>query len=245
MKLLVVLFVLTAVTGGQAMTIREAPSSEPKLRELMDKIYVFGYGGFIAVAVTLEKIAFSAPSTIISSLLAKTYETLREQEAELPPEFREAKEFLEAFLEKTFRVYDQLKRYNSDELDRVMEALALYVDPVASKAFKGVEWLEENVKPTVVEVYQAYERGLDQAMESLKIQVFSYSKELQAKEMQEFGESLQASMVEAAKKLLLGLETLSKHSKPYWSPFLKEYKKYEPGLREWVERPLIPAQKKD
>ncbi|XP_003230050.1 uncharacterized protein LOC100554919 [Anolis carolinensis] len=247
MKLLVVLLALTAVPGGQAVAIREAPTSEPKLRPLIDKISMFGRDAYIAVVETFEKILFSAPITIVNAHLLKAYETLREQERELLPEIREAKEILDAVMTKFSRVHHEwnLNQYEYN-LEGVKEALAQYVDPVASKALKYVEWLEENIRPVVIETYrQAFERPRDQVLESLNSQVSSYTKEPQAKELEEIEESIQASLVEAGKQLRLGMETLHKQLKPYLIPFLNEYKKYKPALTEWMEAPFFPPRKKD
>nr|XP_016853877.1 PREDICTED: uncharacterized protein LOC100563250 isoform X2 [Anolis carolinensis] len=241
MKLLVVLLALTAVTGGQAVTIREAPSSEPKLRPLIDKISSVGINGFFVVTRIFMKITESEPIRSVNKQLEKISENLQEQERELPPEMREVKEILSnlfnTFKEKAFLDFHEWNRHHYKEKEGVMEALALYVDPVASKASWCVEWLEENVKPMVIEMFQPFERHLDEALESLGSTLI--------KKLQEIGEILRTPLDEAAKQLRLGMETLNKHLNPYWIPFLKEYKKYDPALREWLEAPLSPPTKED
>nr|XP_060640328.1 uncharacterized protein LOC132780615 isoform X2 [Anolis sagrei ordinatus] len=241
MKLLVVLFALAVVTGGRAVTTREAPTSEPKLRELVDKIFRLGLEVFFSLAGKFLNGIESSNTRAINEHQYKISEILREQERKLPPEMREVKEIVfnlsEALTEKTFRVIGQWNSRHYKEIRGAMDAFALYIDPVASKMLWCIEWLEQNVRPIVIEMYKPYERSLDQAMESLGR---TFIENLQ-KDM----ESLQTSLEGGAKRFQLGMETLHKHLKPFWIPLLKEYKKYDPAIREWVESPLFPPPKED
>ncbi|XP_067317248.1 apolipoprotein Eb-like isoform X3 [Anolis sagrei] len=238
MKLLVVLFALAVVTGGRAVTTREAPSSEPKLRELLDKVTTIGINGFFITTRIFAKIVESEP---IREQLDQIAEKLQKQERELPLEMREMEEIVsnlsDGFKEKIPMDLHAWKRRHYKESEGIMDALAVYVDPVASKAVRCMEWLEQNVGPVVIKMYEPYEGSVDQAIESLGSTL--------TEKLQTIMESLQTSLDGGAKQIQLGLETLNKHLKPYWIPFLKEYKKYDPAIREWMESPLFPPPKKD
>ncbi|XP_067318548.1 uncharacterized protein [Anolis sagrei] len=244
MKLLVVLFGLTVVTGGRALTIREDPPSEPKLEELTSKIYGFWTEALRDITEKFDTIRSYEPVGTVKEQQEKTLETLWQQMERLPPEMREAMEKVStlswAALGKAFWAYFEWNWRYYNELRVITEALALYVDPVASKAFWCVEWLEQNVRPTAIKIYQEFERPFDHVIESLMSTLSPYTKELE-----EIGESLQAPLNEVAKQLRLGVETLNADLKPYWVPFLTEYKKYDPALMEWITGPLFPPPKED
>ncbi|XP_067317250.1 uncharacterized protein [Anolis sagrei] len=179
-----------------------------------------------------------------SEHLDEISEKVRAQERELPPEMKELMEIVsnlsEAYKVKTSWAFDRWMRRHYEDIERVVGALALYVDPVASKALWYVEWLEQNIKPTVIEVSQMFNGPLEEAVGYLGSLVTYYNNALQENE-----DILQTSLDKAAKDFQLGMETLHKHLKPYWIPFLKEYKKYDPGLRELLEGSLFPAPKED
>ncbi|XP_067317747.1 apolipoprotein A-IV-like [Anolis sagrei] len=244
MKLLVVLFALAVVTGCQAMTIREAPRSEPKLKELVDKMFTFGWKAFFAASEILEKILESGNTTAINEHLDEISEKVRAQERELPPEMKELMEIVsnlsETYKVKTSWAFVRWMRRHYEEIERVIGALALYVDPVASKALLCMEWLEQNINTAWNQLSEPLDEPLEQAVDSLGSLVTYYNNVLQENE-----DILQTSLDKAAKDFRLGMETLHKHLKPYWIPFLKEYKKYDPGLRELLEGSLFPAPKED
>ncbi|XP_003230570.1 uncharacterized protein LOC100557534 [Anolis carolinensis] len=244
MKLLVVLLALTAVTGGQAVTIREAPSSEPKLRPLMEKTFSFGMDCFLAVSRKVVKIIEASDITVVIEQLDKISEKLQEEEKVLPPEIGQVDKILsdlsKTYKVKTPRVFDEWNRRHVQEGEAVMKALEFYVDPVASKVLWCVEWLEENITPVVIQMYQPFDSSFNQALESLGSTLSFYTEE-----QEQIGEILQTSLEEAAKLFRMGMENLNKQLNPYLIPFLKEYKKYEPALREWLEAPLFPPPKED
>ncbi|XP_003230052.3 uncharacterized protein LOC100555113 [Anolis carolinensis] len=236
MKLLVVLFALTVVTGGQAVTA----SSELSLGTLIGKFSTFEFNSLFAVYGKVAKILQALDTPVVIEQLNKIPGKL---ERALPPEISEVKEILsdlsKTYKVHTYRVFDDWSSRYFQEGEAVMKALELYVDPVASKALWCVEWLEENIKPVVIQMYQPFDSSLNQALESLGSTLSSYT------EQEEIGEILQTSLDEAAKLFRMGMENLNKQLKPYLIPFLKEYKKYDPALREWLEAPLFPPPKED